>query len=301
MIHVYWHYSMITSKTEGVALVQVLIMTAIMSLIAIQFTKTARHQVEIAKDFNDRIKAELLLKTARSRIVFEFFRNDSSQLSDAVINGVKWNLRGIPFDLSQNVSVSITSTTALLSVITAPKMYLHKLLLTLNVDETTTLEVIDAINDWIDVDDITSIYGAEKNYYQGLSIEPRNGPLQHISELNSIRGITPELYSSLKGLLTIYTSGSINPSLAKPELVNTIFEPYIAQQILQAQKEQNFSEDTWQGIVGSKQYEFVDLHPRSTFMVSISAKYNDVIITSNFDLKVESQKSKDPIVILANY
>ncbi|MDG1750745.1 MAG: type II secretion system protein GspK [Thalassotalea sp.] len=292
---------MITSKTEGVALVQVLIMTAIMSLIAIQFTKTARHQVEIAKDFNDRIKAELLLKTARSRIVFEFFRNDSSQLSDAVINGVKWNLRGIPFDLSQNVSVSITSTTALLSVITAPKMYLHKLLLTLNVDETTTLEVIDAINDWIDVDDITSIYGAEKNYYQGLSIEPRNGPLQHISELNSIRGITPELYSSLKGLLTIYTSGSINPSLAKPELVNTIFEPYIAQQILQAQKEQNFSEDTWQGIVGSKQYEFVDLHPRSTFMVSISAKYNDVIITSNFDLKVESQKSKDPIVILANY
>jgi len=288
-------------KIRGVALVQVLIMTAIMALIAIQFTKTARHQVEVAQDFNDRIKAELLLKSAKSRLIFSLFKHDSSNLSDKVVDGTKWNFRGKAFSFQSNITVSMTAATAYLSVITAPSKYIESLLLSLGLEESNSQEIIASIRDWIDNDDISLTYGAESSYYQQLSIIPRNGPMQHLSELKYIKGMTPELYESLKGLLTIYPTSSFNPALAQPSLINAIFDEDTATQINNAQLTQNFSEKTWQGIVGNRYYDYVDLHPFSTFMVAISAKYNDVIITERFDIKIQSHKAREPVVILASY
>jgi len=58
-----------------------------------------------------------------------------------------------------------------------------------------TIEIADAILDWLDEDDTPREYGVEYDYYAGLEepILPRNGPLLSLDELLHIPGITREL------------------------------------------------------------------------------------------------------------
>jgi hypothetical protein len=53
----------------------------------------------------------------------------------------------------------------------------------------------DAIMDWIDEDDDTREYGAEYDYYQGLSspYTPSNGPFNTVEELLLVRDVSPQL------------------------------------------------------------------------------------------------------------
>ena len=58
-----------------------------------------------------------------------------------------------------------------------------------------TLEIADAILDWIDTDDTVSANGAESETYQQMQppYKAKNGPLETLDELLLIRGITPTL------------------------------------------------------------------------------------------------------------
>ncbi|TWU07687.1 type II secretion system protein GspK [Stieleria varia] len=58
-----------------------------------------------------------------------------------------------------------------------------------------TEDLSDAILDWLDEDDEPRPYGAEFDYYAGLSTpyEPTNGPVLSVEELLLVRGMTPNL------------------------------------------------------------------------------------------------------------
>ena len=68
------------------------------------------------------------------------------------------------------------------------------------------ITIINSLKDWLDFGDddaITGLTGAESDYYQ--SLEPpytcRNGPIQHISELALIRGMSPALFAGMENQL----------------------------------------------------------------------------------------------------
>lgn len=58
-----------------------------------------------------------------------------------------------------------------------------------------TMDVADAILDWMDGDDKAREYGAEEGYYGNLNppYAPKNGPLDTIEELLLVKGVTPQL------------------------------------------------------------------------------------------------------------
>ncbi|MCP4191458.1 MAG: general secretion pathway protein GspK [Planctomycetaceae bacterium] len=58
-----------------------------------------------------------------------------------------------------------------------------------------TVDIADAILDWIDEDDEPRQYGAEIDYYSSLPqpYAPKNGPLETLEELLLVRGVTPDL------------------------------------------------------------------------------------------------------------
>jgi DNA uptake protein ComE-like DNA-binding protein len=62
-----------------------------------------------------------------------------------------------------------------------------------------TEDVADAILDWIDEDNQPRAYGAEDTYYMGMSpaYQVKNGPIQSLSELLQVRGVTYELLYGL--------------------------------------------------------------------------------------------------------
>ena len=66
----------------------------------------------------------------------------------------------------------------------------------LGVDGATVPMIIGSIQDWIDRDDNTHPNGAESDYYQSLSPPyfAKNGPIDDITELLFIKGVTPEVF-----------------------------------------------------------------------------------------------------------
>ena len=56
--------------------------------------------------------------------------------------------------------------------------------------------IVDSILDWRDPDDNTHLSGTESDFYLGLTppYTAKNGPIDDLSELLLIRGITPDLY-----------------------------------------------------------------------------------------------------------
>ncbi len=85
-----------------------------------------------------------------------------------------------------------------------------------------TEDVADAILDWIDEDDETREFGAEVDYYSGLSppYGPRNAPPETIEELLLVRGITPQLLfgidSNRNGMADAHEVSNSNTGVGTP-------------------------------------------------------------------------------------
>ncbi len=78
----------------------------------------------------------------------------------------------------------------------ADDIILRQALTLMGVNAVDMSPISDAIRDWIDPDDNTLLNGAESDYYLGLkpAYESKNGPIDDLSELLLIRGVTPEMY-----------------------------------------------------------------------------------------------------------
>jgi len=78
----------------------------------------------------------------------------------------------------------------------ADDVILRQAFIMMGVNAVETSPIIDAIRDWIDPDDNTRLNGAESDYYLGENpaYEAKNGPIDDLSEMLMIRGVTPEMY-----------------------------------------------------------------------------------------------------------
>jgi type II secretory pathway component PulK len=76
------------------------------------------------------------------------------------------------------------------------RQILERALIVMGADASESPPVISAIMDWIDPGDDTHLEGAESDYYQGLPTPyvAKNGPIDDISELLLIRGISQDMY-----------------------------------------------------------------------------------------------------------
>jgi general secretion pathway protein K len=141
--------------------------------------------------------------------------------------------------------------------------------------------IVSSIIDWIDADDQTHVEGAESDYYHNLTppYEAKNGPIDDISELLLIKGITPEIYYGgaatnyqptyysrqrnpfgqsadavptatvgLSSLFTPLSSGKININTASAEVLQLIpgVDPMIAEAIVGGRS----GEDDGSGLMG---------------------------------------------------
>jgi len=100
--------------------------------------------------------------------------------------------------------------------------------------EDESLNIVEAIIDWIDEDDEPLGFGgAESSYYQGLDAPytPRNGPVEFVEELLLVKGITRELYygteetPGIGNLVTPYgRDGKININTADAMVLGALSE-----------------------------------------------------------------------------
>lgn len=77
-------------------------------------------------------------------------------------------------------------------------------------------DIANAIIDWRDEDIVPSLRGAEDDYYRSLDLpyDCKDAKFQIVEELLLVRGMTPEIFSRIKDLITVYGEGQININTA---------------------------------------------------------------------------------------
>jgi general secretion pathway protein K len=115
-----------------------------------------------------------------------------------------------------SVSLKIVDLERFANINTAPPALLQQALTVMGVDADSLSVVSDSIQDWRSPVAPPRVAGAESDYYQSLTppYNAKNAPIDDISELLLVKGVTPEMYDP-----KTYGSGAPNsPAPQHPKL-----------------------------------------------------------------------------------
>jgi general secretion pathway protein K len=203
---------------RGVALLVTLLIVTLVAVVVLDLNYLMRVEVHSAANFRDQVRAYYLAKSGVT-LVGELLRRNVPELAELK----RQLLAGVPQTLpvgedavtvrvvdeqgkiNLNALVQATATAPPVrgrpgaQAAEAPRTWIditQDLFQRLRVDPT----IVGAIVDWIDADDLpTGPGGAESQYYQTLEkpYVARNAPMETITELRLIRGVTDELLLTL--------------------------------------------------------------------------------------------------------
>jgi general secretion pathway protein K len=198
-------------NSEGIALIMVLWVIAILSVIVLEFCFAMRTEVNIVKSFKEETQLYAIAEGGIHRAIAELVYKHhpviqlwrkTTKPEEIPPERREWMTDGRPYliDFDQGVcEIRIMSEAGKVDINTVSEPTLRKIIGEFLEGEQRDV-VVDSILDWKDTDDFHRINGAENEYYQSLK-EPyncKNGPLDSIEELLLIRGITSDLFYGKK-------------------------------------------------------------------------------------------------------
>jgi general secretion pathway protein K len=202
---------------RGIALVLVLWVVTLLAVIAGSFVYGARNTALTAGNQVSIAKARALADAGVYRGLYELAKPTS--------DGARWNADGRThsFALDEGeISLVMRDETARIDLNTASDALLKGLLLSVGLDEERANQVLDAILDWRDEDELVHPQGAERDQYEamGLPYIPANAPFRTVAELQNVIGVTPDLYRKLAGALTVFSQQiGINSTIAPRQVL----------------------------------------------------------------------------------
>src|SRR5258707_9377528 len=220
---------------RGRALVLVLWLTVMLTVIAGSFAYGMRNEALAARNALSWAQARAVADGAIYRTAFELLRPKVSPDVWAADGSVHvWD------DAGTRIAVSAIDEYGKIDLNTAPDALLKGLLMTAGgLDDPSAAQLVDAIGDWKDPDDLRRPNGAEAADYKaaGSPYLPANSFFETVAELQRVLGMTPALYAKLADNLTVHTRMSgINPLyasraalLAMPGATSSVVDTYLAQ------------------------------------------------------------------------
>jgi general secretion pathway protein K len=198
------------SQQAGIALILVMLVIVVLSILAAGFAVTMKVEMKLARNAQSESEMFLLAWSGveLARYVIGQQANIPGESSFHALNQ-KWaggpgGTNDLLADISlENVqlgrgrfTVRITDAERKLNLNATRPDVLEQALRKLGVDALDVPRILHAIEDWRDPDQNTQLNGAESDYY--LNLDPpyvaKDGPIDDISELLLIRGVSRGLY-----------------------------------------------------------------------------------------------------------
>jgi general secretion pathway protein K len=229
----------ISTRQTGVALVLVLALTALLTIMAGSYTLSMRRQLDLVRNARDHSQA---LALAESGLYY-------AQMMLLVTDPLKrWRIDGTDYKRqfgNGEFKVKIIDETGKVDINKAETKLLNGLFESIGLEEEQAANIADAVLDWRDNDELARLNGAEESDYEseGLPYHPRNDLFQTVEELQLVLGITPEIYTKLEQLVTVYSNKSgIDPTkasravlMAIPDIEAEVVDTYLAERAQAAQ------------------------------------------------------------------
>jgi len=279
------------NSSQGIALIQVLLITAILSVLALYLTNTAKNQVKIAQWTNDKMDAQILLHSTENQLMFSLLTQSKEQ-NESVANELKdniakrWNFFSKPFNFNDQVLIAMQDQAGLINAHYPNATMLKQLLLSQAFDETRVNEMVDSLLDWQDLDSIPRIHGEEFQKYNGTI---RNGAVPYISDFKFIRVISPQALELLLKTTTIYRQGSFNPLTAPVEILTAITDKNISDQIVKLRESGELSKTNFKQLTGIVEDDDTFFYPSNILSITL------------FSTVGESNVKKERVIQLAPY
>lgn len=197
------------SHQHGVAFVLVMWVIAMLSVLLGSFALVARTEGLQSRHLFDTTTARYAAEAGLNLAIYGLSKSDPQQ---------KWVADGRPYTFmfdETEVEISITDDSGKIDINAADAVSLKNLFVGAGVEEAKAEELADAIQDWRDPDDLTSLHGAERDDYRavGLPYSPRNAPFETLSEIQQVFGMDYDLYARIEPAITMF-SGRSTPSAA---------------------------------------------------------------------------------------
>jgi len=179
----------ILQKVQGIALIQVLIISIILTMLGIYINQTVRAQISIVTMMQSSFELNLQLENAEAEILHTLLTHKSYKKTDSETPLVqRWNFHSQPFFLNQSTQIKFQDLSGLISLNIIDNTLARSLFYELGHDGHEVRTFLDSLADWKDKDDLKRLNGAEDDYYGYLKQSgPRNAYLQTVSEVLSIQ------------------------------------------------------------------------------------------------------------------
>ncbi|MBW1722370.1 MAG: type II secretion system minor pseudopilin GspK [Deltaproteobacteria bacterium] len=227
----------ISKKKEGIALLIVLVIVALLVAVVVEFNRIAIADIDTSKNFGDSQKILYIgisgVHAIQEILYLEGVYTPSDNLQEEWANSETYFKAATALMDEGEVKGSISDEESRINInalvggdgnFNPEQLAIWKRLLSnprFSLSEEDIDIIIYGIKDWIDADDeVSGIYGAEEAFYQGMGYHCKNGPMNGVEEMLLVKGITPEIFygnrhrDGIGQYFTVYGKGRININTA---------------------------------------------------------------------------------------
>ncbi len=214
------------TRQAGASLISALLIVSVMSVVSLSLLETIKHSARLSSNIADREQARFFALAAEEIVkqnLADLWEPDSERsialdlwtqtpllypIPDGTIQGRVVDGANC-FNLNSVVKTTDEGTIADQD---SSRVFTH-LLEELSVPASDAVAIAAELVDWIDSNDQTSFSGAEDDYYASLRTPYRTGGqfLADITELKSLRSMTPQLFETLKELTCVRPTPDLRP------------------------------------------------------------------------------------------
>jgi type II secretory pathway component PulK len=196
------------TRESGIALIVVMIAILVLSLLAWKFAQFMKVELTLARNANSEAELEWIGRSGveYSKWVLAGNCEPFDSLNQRWAGGSSDRCTNSPIPEAEVAlghgsftwKITDLESKANINMCVAPggDRLLQQALVMAGVDAGELPSLTGAIIDWIDADNNTHLDGAESDYYHGLNppYDAKNGPIDDMSELLLVKGVTPEIY-----------------------------------------------------------------------------------------------------------
>ena len=270
------------STKNGMALVQVLLLSALLMIMLLSVQYQARNQLELANRVKQYSDLQLQLQNVEAELMFLLMTNEWSDLVKPTSKVTGFNFFGKEFLLSGAV-VKIQDLAGLLSVNSPNTSTYAGLTKSLLGDEQLGVRIAEELIDWRDADNLPGQYGAEQADYPNIQV--RNFGLQTLDEIRFLKSVTPDVYQTLRPYLTVFRAGENLMNMPAEMLLSRV-SPAVAEQMMQSREEGRLND----GVLASMGVDYTDeafsLRFGRTLQITFTVQNTDVKLTRSFAVTI---------------
>ena len=271
----------------GIALIQVLLLTAVLLLMALQFTFSSRQQIMISSDMHDKFMAEVQLRTLESRLLFSLLTQSKADQVDHIKDkdnfSVKWNFFGKPFTPYERAEVSIQGLNNFISIFNNTNIdLLHDLIEATGKSNGETNDIVFQIQQW------QGNLGGQNRQKNSLLREDFANSLQ---ELQLLPSIDNKLMKYLSRHITIYPTPYINIMLAPKAILKLYVNDDIANELVSLRNNGELTRQRFIELTRIFEDETISFTPSKRMKLKLSITYNNVVVTKEMICYIRPENS----------